>query len=258
LNGQQSENSNRIYGSFSANRTTPGWKIQTSLSASTSKDNYSYEGTTIDSSTKSKSISGMITKSLGEHWSVGAYLSSYSSTYSNTKLCLTVAPAVEYDLFPYSQSTRRQLTFLYRLNFQPMSYYEETIYDKLSEKLWTQSLSASLTIKEKWGSISTELEGAHYFHDFSKNHVNLYSSISLRIWKGLAFDVFGSYSIIHDQLSLPNGGATLDEVLLQRQMLATSYYYYFSIGLSYSFGSIYNNVVNPRFGNGGSMTYYNY
>jgi hypothetical protein len=102
-----------------------------------------------------------------------------------------------------------------------------------------------------------ELEGAHYFHDFSKNHVDLYSSINLRLWKGLTFDVFGSYSMIHDQLSLPKGGATFEEVLLSRKMLETNYSYYFSIGLSYSFGSIYSNVVNPRFGGGGgSMMYF--
>jgi len=42
-------------------------------------------------------------------------------------------------------------------------------------------------------------------------------------------------------------GASLEEILLRRRELETSYYYYFSIGLSYTFGSIYNNVVNPRF-----------
>jgi hypothetical protein len=258
LNGQESMSSNRIYGSFSANRTTPEWKIRTSVSASKSKDRFTYEDTTIDSSTESRSFSGMVAKSLGEHWSVGAFVSAYSSTYSNIKLSLTAAPAIEYDLFPYSQSTRRQLTFLYRLNFQPTSYLEETIYEKLSEKLWNESLSVSLGLKEKWGSISMELEGSHYFHDFSKSHLNLYSSISLRLWKGLTFDVYGSYSMIHDQLSLPKGGATLEEVLLQRKMLETNYSYYFSIGLSYAFGSIYSNVVNPRFGGGGGGMYYYY
>jgi hypothetical protein len=256
LNGQESMSSNRLYGSFSANRTTPEWKIRTSVYASKSKDSFSYEDTTIDSSTESKSLSGMVAKSLGEHWSVGAYISASASTYSNLKLSLTAAPAIEYDLFPYSQSTRRQLTFLYRLNFQPTSYLEETIYDKNSEKLWNESLAVTLGLKEKWGSISMELEGAHYFHDFSKNHINIYGSVSLRILKGLTFDVFGSYAMIHDQLSLPKGTASLESVLLRRTMLETSYSYYFSIGLSYAFGSIYSNVVNPRFGGGGGMMMY--
>lgn len=62
--------------------------------------------------------------------------------------------------------------------------------------------------------------------------------------------------MIHDQLSLPKGTATLEQVLLRRTMLETNYSYYFSIGLSYAFGSIYSNVVNPRFGGGGGMMMY--
>jgi len=56
------------------------------------------------------------------------------------------------------------------------------------------------------------------------------------------------YSQIHNQISLPKGGATLEEILLNRKILATNYSYSMSIGFSYTFGSIYSNVVNPRFG----------
>jgi len=52
------------------------------------------------------------------------------------------------------------------------------------------------------------------------------------------------------------GGATTEEILLHRKELETQYQYYISFGLSYTFGSIYNNVVNPRFGSGGSVMYY--
>jgi hypothetical protein len=256
LNGQKSMKSNHLSGSFSANRTTPEWKIRTSLNISGSKDEFTYEDYSISSSTKSKSFSGMAVKSLGEHWSVGGYVSASSSTYSNLKFSLTAAPAIEYDFFPYSQSTRRQLTLLYRLNIIPTKYNAETIYNKTSETLMNESLSLTLSLKEKWGSSSVSVEGAHYFHDFSKNHLNVYGSVSLRILKGLTFDVFGSYSMIHDQLSLPKGTASLEQVLLRRTMLETSYSYYFSIGLSYTFGSIYSNVVNPRFGGGGGMIFY--
>jgi hypothetical protein len=64
--------------------------------------------------------------------------------------------------------------------------------------------------------------------------------------------------MIHDQISLKKGQASLESVLLRRTMLETNYQYYFSIGLSYTFGSIYSNVVNPRFGGagvGGMMFY---
>jgi hypothetical protein len=39
--------------------------------------------------------------------------------------------------------------------------------------------------------------------------------------------------------------------LLRRKQLETSYNYYAYVGISYSFGSIFNNAVNPRFGSSG-------
>ncbi|HET7604058.1 MAG TPA: hypothetical protein VFK36_13630, partial [Gemmatimonadales bacterium] len=55
---------------------------------------------------------------------------------------------------------------------------------------------------------------------------------------------------VRDQLYLPAAGLTPEEILLQQQELATDYRYFISAGFSYSFGSIFNNVVNPRFGSG--------
>jgi len=60
--------------------------------------------------------------------------------------------------------------------------------------------------------------------------------------------ISGYYAAVHDQLSLVKGGATLEEILLQRTELATNYSYFASIGFSYTFGSVFSNVVNPRFG----------
>ena len=147
-------------------------------------------------------------------------------------------------------STRRQLTALYRLNIFSLDYTEETIYNKTSETLFSESLSLTLSMKEKWGSTSIELVGAHYFHDASKNHISIYGSVNLRIIKGLTFNINGYYSMIHDQLSLKKGTASLEQILLRRTQLETNYSYFISVGLTFTFGSIYSNVVNPRFGGG--------
>ena len=66
-------------------------------------------------------------------------------------------------------STRRQLTALYRLNVISSDYAEETIYNKTSETLFSESLALTLSMKEKWGSTSIEIVGSHYFHDDAKN-----------------------------------------------------------------------------------------
>ncbi len=253
FNGQESVVYNSFSGNLSANRVTPELKIRLSAAGSHYYNKYDIDGENIESTLNSRSFNALGVKSLGEHWSFGGYFSLSSSTYSNIQSAFRVAPAVEYNVFPYSQSTRRQLRLLYKLNFSAVQYLEETIYLKTEENLWNQDLSMVLEMKEKWGTISTSLEGAHYLHDLSKYHIRFYSEVTLRLFKGLSFDLFGSVSRIHDQLSLPKGGASYEDILLMRKQLATSYEYYFSVGLSYTFGSIYSNVVNPRFGSGGEF-----
>jgi hypothetical protein len=252
LSGQKSYKSNSLYGSFSASRITEDFKISMSVSASHNKDDISYDEETIESLQNNMNFNGLFVKSISDHWSVGAYVRADSSTYENIKYSITTSPAIEFNLFPYSESTRRQFRFLYRFGFNALHYREETIYNKTSENLWNQSLSATFDIKEKWGSISTTLSGSHYFHDFSKNRIEIFSILNIRIIKGLSFFAFWLGSSVHDQLSLPKGEASLEDVLLQIKQLETSYSYFVSVGLSFTFGSIFTNVVNPRFGSNGS------
>lgn len=246
FNGEKSYNYQSLSGSFTASRVTPELKISMSLSGYYYRNQYPDEGLT--STSESYDLSNMLVKSLNDHWSVGGFLEAYSSTYQNIKFALSSAPAIEYNLFPYSQSTRRQLRFLYKIAFNSYRYREETIYLETHENRWNESLSATLTLKEKWGSISTTLQGSHYFYDFKKNRLSLYSTLSLQLYKGLNFFIFGGGSRIHDQLYLAMTGASYEDILLRRRALATSYSYYLSVGLSYTFGSIFTNVVNPRFG----------
>ncbi len=252
MNGEESYTSGMFSGSFSANRVTPELKIRLSMSSYFSQDEYRFDGDVIESDSESHDLKGLIVKSLSEHWSVGAFFSIVSSTYSNIKLRITPAPAVEYNFFPYSESTKKQLRFLYRLGYNSVRYREETIYEKTYEDLWQQALSVTLELKQKWGTVSTSLEGSNYFHDFRKNRLQLDGELSLRLIKGLNFNVYGRYSRIRDQLSLPRGEASLEEILLQRRQLETGYSYYLSVGLSYTFGSTQSKVVNPRFGTGGT------
>ncbi|MFC2168391.1 hypothetical protein ACFLRW_05340 [Acidobacteriota bacterium] len=251
MNGQSLMKGGDFSGNISASRVTEKMKIRLSARASHNKDVFTFDDTDIESVRNTQSFSGLVVKSLGDHWSLGAYFEANSSTYGNTQYLISPAPAVEFNLFPYSESTKREFRFLYKFGLRVVKYREETIYEKLSENLWGQSLSAILEVKQKWGNINASLTGSHFFHDFSKNRLRMNASLSLRLIKGLNFNTSGSYSIIHDQLSLPRGGATLDEILLRRTELATTYNYSFSVGLSYTFGSIYSKVVNPRFGGSG-------
>jgi hypothetical protein len=248
MNGESSQRSGSFRGSVSANRITENWKIRTSASARFNENRYTVDEQTVVSSTRSRSFEGLAVKSLSGHWSAGVSADAYASTYSNLKGAVSLAPALEYNVFPYSESTRRELRILYELGGRFVRYNELTIYGKLKEPLAYEHLGVSLEVKQPWGTVETDVYGSHYLHDIRKNHVTVNGEVSLKLFKGFSFDLDGGFSMIHDQLSLPQRNATAEEILLQRRQLATQYDYWLSAGIEYSFGSIFNNVVNSRFG----------
>jgi hypothetical protein len=248
ISGETSRTSRSLDINISANRITPEWKIRLGLSGEFDKRTYDYEDEYIESISDEKNATSMVVKSISNHWSMGGWVEAESNTYSNLDLLFTVAPAVEYNIWPYSESTRRQLLFLYKIGYNHANYREITIYKKMSENLFNQSLTVTLSIREPWGNASASIEGSHYFHDFKKNRLQVYGNLDIRLFKGLSLDIYGRYDLVHDQLSLPIGDASLDEVLLARKELLTAYDYSISVGLRYTFGSVYSNVVNPRFG----------
>ena len=248
IDGEKYRSSRSIELNFSANRVTPDLKIRMGISGEFDEREFKYEDETIISTYKDFNFSALGVKSIGEHWSIGGWLEVSSSTYSNLKALYTIAPAIEFNLFPYEISTRRQLRFLYKIGYNFANYLEETIYFKTSETLFSESLSIIAEVREPWGSVSASIEGSHYFHDFSKNRLTFWGFLSFRIFKGLSIYVRGRYERIRDQLSLPIEEATLEEILLRRRELETGYEYSLSIGINFTFGSIFTNVVNPRFG----------
>lgn len=248
LRGEEQRTSTQLSGNVSINRVTLDSKLRMGLDIDSEKDTYEVDGTTISSSTERSDFDGLYVKSISDHWSVGGWVSVSSSTYSNIDFAYSIHPAIEYNFFPYSISTRRQLRALYKVGYGHNKYSEMTVYDKMKEGLWNESLSITLELNEPWGTAEFSLEGSHYFHDFKKNRLELSGDLSLRIYKGLSLNVEGSYSAIHDQIALPRGEITLEEILLRQRELASGYKYSAEIGLSYRFGSVFSNVVNPRFG----------
>jgi hypothetical protein len=256
FNGESQQGQRSINGNVSANRTTEQFKVRLSLSANNNHSRYELDSvTTYISDSHSYYASGSLVWSLGPHWSVGADASTSASTYNNYDLNAGLSPGIEFNVFPYAESTRRQLTFKYSAGLQFANYTDTTIFGKTRETLGRHQLEVSLDFKQPWGEAGISLSGSQYFHDLSKVNAGIFGSVSVNIIRGLRFNVGGSYNIVRDQLALPAGGATPQEILVRRRQLATSYNYFMSVGLSYTFGSIYNNVVNPRF-SGGSRNFF--
>ncbi|HLF14767.1 MAG TPA: hypothetical protein VI932_07755 [Bacteroidota bacterium] len=257
IQGEQSRSYQSYNGSFSASRVTEDLKLNFSVNGRYSETEYDYVGYQYTDISRSRSFSSLAVWSAGAHWSAGGTFSTSASTYSNTRLSVSLAPAVEFNVFPYNEATRKYLKLLYRISLTAARYEEETIYFRTSESVWRQELSVSLEMKQPWGEAGGSLSGSHLLRDIRKYEIGLFGNVSVRIVEGLSFDVQASVFRTRDQISLRKGTATTEEVLLQRRELESQYNFYVSWGISYSFGSIFNNVVNTRMGGGGSsMVYY--
>jgi len=248
--GEESYNELSLNSSVSAVKINHDWKLEFDFDNRFSRTRYTYED---DLYTNDKSYKGMevlAVKSLGEHWSAGVRSEVVSSSYTNTRFGTDIMPSIEYNIFPYSRSTHRQFRILYGMGSSINKYNDSTIFNKIEETLFIQQLQLAYQVQEKWGSINISLEGSNFLHDLTKNRLELSGYISVRILKGLSIRMFGGAARVNDQLSLGKGELTQADILLQLQELKTSYNVDGRIGITYTFGSIYNNIVNPRFGNG--------
>lgn len=90
-------------------------------------------------------------------------------------------------------------------------------------------------------------EHRNYLRDASKRNSEIGGFLSVRLWRGFNLNARGEYSWIRDQIALRRGSGSQADVLLRRRELLTGYQYQAGLGLSYTFGSIFSNVVNPRF-----------
>ncbi len=115
-------------GSLSANRTTEEWKITLSAFGFYGVDHFEFQdGSTFTSISRNYGTNAFAAGSLGEHWSAAAFVEFGHSTFENQDLRIEAGPAVEFNVFPYSESTRRALTFAYFVGVRAVDYMEVTL-----------------------------------------------------------------------------------------------------------------------------------
>ena len=237
----------RFRSRFEANRITEEWRIRQIFYYNRTKTVFKQEEEDdIVADLYSVGNWGQVVRSISDHWSVGVFNSIESDVFENISLGTRFGPAIEYSLFPYNEVNYRELVFAYYLRHYYREYNEETVFGKMQEQLVDQSVRIGLRLRRPWGSMFTSLEGRHFFHDPQRNRIEFRNRISWRVFQGFAIDLTTNFELINDQLSLPLGEATLEELLLEQQQRSTNYEVFVGVGLSYTFGSIYNNIVNTR------------
>jgi hypothetical protein len=247
ITGQQYSQQSYVQGTLTADHVTDAWRLDFLFSGY-----YSQSSLNADSVDETTVLRGtlntvQVARSITPHWSAGFVASASASDYLNESLAAHFAPAIEFDVYPYAQATHHQLTFLYALGATYFHYDQRTIFDKLTEVHGDQTLTIALGITDPWGTLTGFVQAAALLDNAERNREVLGGNFSVRIFRGLSVFIQPSVSSIHDQIYLPAAGATSYDILLARQQLATEYQYQMAVGLTFTFGSIFNGVVNPRF-----------
>lgn len=250
FSGQSRSQRYNVFGSFSAERVTEALKVSIRPRASYNRSDFELsDGETFTSDNANYGLNSRIVFSLTDHWSAGARADLSRNTFSNYDFRAIPAVAVEYNVFPYAEATQRQIRMFYQPGVEYVAYQDTTVLFETSEVLLRHQGGVIAEFTQSWGSVDVGLEGSHYLSRPDRYNVGIGGGIDLRLFRGLSLRLDGRYRYIQDQINLRAERADDGEILTNDQELATSFNYRGSIGLSYSFGSIYNQVVNARFGN---------
>lgn len=250
-NGRFSGESNRTNVSFDANfrggRTTEKSKFSFNTYYNQRANSVVVDSVTNTVKVNDYGFNSLFVAAFNNHWSLGGFIKGYHSVYQNIKFSKSIAPALEYSVFPVQDFNRKQLRWIYQAGLRDFDYIELTIFDKIEETLPYQQVTGILGFTENWGNFSAELSGYQYLNNLERYRLSLEIDLSLRIAQGLSLRFYGNGSQINNQISLPKQSGETANVLLGGRQLATTFSYLTSFGLNYTFGSVNNSIVNPRF-----------
>ena len=248
FSAESRQKESHLNGSVEASRVDDKWKFRTELDMSRNHNTFTLdEGEEFKSTSKEYGWEGLLIRSLSKHWSLGLETMAGRSTRENYDLLFKFEPGIEYNVFPYAESSRRQFIFIYSAGFNYANYRDSTIFNKVAESRPVHRFTIAGAATQPWGRLESRLVASTYLNDWSKNRISLFAFGEVRIVRGLSLNLYGSYARIRDQLAIPKADIPDEEILLRLRELQTSYRWDFEVGLSYTFGSKFSNIVNPRF-----------
>lgn len=243
---QQVRRNFEIRSGLNAEYVTEDWRIKSNLRYESSKLTIIEDSTSLVSLREKKNANASAVKSLGMHWSTGIFSGINSNSFQNIKRRVYVGPALEYSFFPYTEVLQKEITLAYRVGVIRQNYFEQSIFQVFNDNYMNQSISLNIRYRQPWGTISTSISGSHALNDLDRNRLELYNYANIRVFKGFSVRFSADMDLIKDQISLPSGETSLEDVLLQQRAVASNFDLTLGVGINYTFGSIYNNVLNTR------------
>jgi hypothetical protein len=248
FNGQETSSSSNVNASISVRRVTDKNKFNLWSNSNQNWSKYTLDTTEIKTFQRNMNLYVNDVITINNHLSYGVFSDAKNSIFSNYRMSAGVRGGIEYNLFPYSESATKQAVAYYTIGPRYNDYFDTTLYNKTDELVFEHSLLVGTSITQSWGNFRGSIKYQNYLHDFELNSVDFDLNLNIRLLKGLSWRINGRYSIQHNQINLrkPEGQSEIDLFLSQKQF-KSGYNYWFNTGLNYSFGSIYNTIVNPRF-----------
>lgn len=249
MEGEEGYSNKNYGGELTVNRITKKSKFTSSFELSNYITEYDYDDYSFTSKRKTLDIDSTYVLSLNKKLSAGLKSNFIQSTYSNLDYGLTLSPVIEYNFYPYSESAEHRFSVLYGISATFNDYTDPTVYLKKNEVYPSQLLDIQYNNYQTWGSVELGVSGKQIidFDDMKKYNVGLWGRVDVNIAKGLSLNMYYGLDFDRAQIELPGGGATYEETILRQRELESEYSYYTRFGISYTFGSMKNNVVNPRF-----------
>jgi hypothetical protein len=247
VDGEETRDTRRLFGSFNASRVSPTWKINLNGNVNYNRREFELEDGTFSDTRTDFGFNPLVVYSIADHWSIGFQGQVARMTNVNQNFRVELSPALEYSFFPYVEATRRALTVFYKIGPSYRDYIEQTIFLETAETRFEQSVEIEFSQRQPWGDAGVTIRGSHFLHDFNRNNLSMRGDVEYRIVRGFSVNARGNIGWVDDQIYLPLDDASDAETLLRLQRRATDFEYCVSVGFSIQFGSIFNNVVNNRF-----------
>jgi hypothetical protein len=252
LESEQAEDQSEFGGGFTASRTTDAWRVNLTAEGEYEEEHFTFsDGEEFRSATRDIGASALVVKSLTPKWSAGParqrrhrHLPEPRSPYARRasgRVRRVPVQRVDAQALDLSLHGRREPP---AVRGDDLRQARRDAVGSRARRVGRRAAAVGLARRRRRLFAVSRRSG--------QVPISLNGTTNVRLLKGFEFFVTGNYDRIRDQVYLPKGEASDEEVLVRRRQLATNYQYFVEFGISYSFGSIFNNIVNPRMsGNSG-------
>jgi hypothetical protein len=236
-------------GNLTIRRITDRHKLRLRLSYWRSLSSFEFEdGSSISGDVYGFAGNAVYARSLGARSALGLTATVRASEFDNLERHAHYGPVFEVNLFPYTENASRQLRLSYQAGVWYNDYFERSAEGELSELRYYHAATAVADVNQPWGSVQIAAQLNSFLRQPSQFRLALGGQLALLLFEGFSLQFEGTSAWVRDQINVRARPLEDSEVLLFTAEQPTRFTLEATFGFSYTFGSVHNTIVNPRFG----------